>query len=224
VPKAPYKHPSVFVACPYTPKKRFDAFRNALKGIPLEFHFADSAIRTRHVLDRIRRGITLTDYSLFDITDWNANVTLELGLAEGLNKDYYILFRPGHGRNEPPSDVQGIQRFQYRSLQGFSDDCLTHQLNQHLVKRLTHPRWIYDNLSGQNREKAFIVAMRVLAHFKNYKWLNRGDLGELAAGSYLREKALVSLLDLLRSRRLIAGRSEGRRWKSGRKLYKNVQF
>ena len=128
---------------PYTPKQRFDDFRTALRGIPLEFHFADSAIRTRHVLDRIRRGIIQTDYSLFDITDWNANVTLELGLAEGLNKDHYILFRPSGKKTQPPSDVQGIQRFQYRKLEGFSDDCLTYQVNEHLVKKLTHPRWVY---------------------------------------------------------------------------------
>ena len=92
--KAPYKHSSVFVACPYTPKAQFKAFRKALRTVPLEFHYADSQIKTRHVLDRIRRGIVRTDFSLFDISGWNANVTLELGLAEGLNKDYYILFRP----------------------------------------------------------------------------------------------------------------------------------
>ena len=225
MPKAPYKHPSVFVACPYTPKQRFDALRAALKRVPLEFHFADSAIRTRHVLERVRRGIVQTDFSLFDITDWNANVTLELGLAEGLNKDYYILFRPGRNtKTQPPSDVQGLQRFQYRDFDGFSDECLTYQLNQQLVKKLTHPRWIYDNLSGPKRDKAFVVTMRMLAYFKDHRWLNRKDLDDVAAGSYLRTNALKDLLHLLRSRRLITGRLEGRRWKAGRKLYKGVQF
>lgn len=76
--KAPFKHPSVFVACPYTPVATFQFFRKALERVPLEFHYADSAIRTAHVLERIRQGIVRCDYSLFDITDWNANVTLEL--------------------------------------------------------------------------------------------------------------------------------------------------
>ena len=104
---APYKHPSVFVGCPYRPKKAFEKLREVLDRLPIEFVYADSAIRTQQVMERIRRGITRTDYSLFDITGWNANVTLEVGMAEGLNKDYYILFRPGKGsRSEPPADLK----------------------------------------------------------------------------------------------------------------------
>jgi len=115
--KAPFKHPSVFVACPYTPAATFKAFREALKRVPLEFHYADSAIKTTYVMERIRRGIVRCDFSMFDITDWNANVTLELGLAEGLNKDYYILFKPGRGKKaEPPSDIKGLQRIQYTNI------------------------------------------------------------------------------------------------------------
>lgn len=116
--RAPYKHPSVFVGCPYTPAAQFDAFKRALDKVPPEFHYADSSIRSRHVLERIRRGIVRTDYSLFDITGWNANVTLEVGLGEGLNKGYYILFRPGRGsRAEPPADLKGLQRINYKTLE-----------------------------------------------------------------------------------------------------------
>ena len=225
MPKAPYKHPSVFIGCPYTPKARFKSFREALDRVPLEFHFADSSIRTRHVLDRIRSGIVRTDYSLFDITDWNANVTLEVGLAEGLNHPYYVLFRPGRAeRIAPPANLQGIQRFQYTSADGFSEECLTYQLNQQLVRKLTHPRFIYDQLSGPNREKAFVVAMRMLAHFKRHQSLRRTDLKTLAAGSYLRGDAIQELVDLLRSRQLLRGRSDGQRWVAGRNIYKNVSF
>ena len=39
------------------------------------------------------------------------DVTLEVGLAEGLNQDYYILFRLGRGgKKEPPADLRGVQR------------------------------------------------------------------------------------------------------------------
>jgi len=31
------------------------------------------------------------DYCIFDISTWNPNVALEIGLAEGLGVDYYIL-------------------------------------------------------------------------------------------------------------------------------------
>ena len=183
--KAPYKHPTVFVGCPYTPKSQYQAFRKSLRSVPLEFLYADTAIRTKHVLERIRAGIVKSDFCLFDITGWNANVTLEVGLAEGLNKPYYILFRPGRGaRKEPPSDLKGIQRFQYSKVDGFSEECLTQQLNFALVKGLTHPRHIWDRLSGNLRDKQFLFAMRVLAHFKSHKMLRRRELGPMASGSY----------------------------------------
>lgn len=223
--RAPFKHPSVFVACPYTPEATFRGFRDALRRVPLEFHYADSAIRTAHVLERIRRGIVRCDYSMFDITDWNANVTLELGLAEGLNKDYYILFKPGRGRKaEAPSDIKGLQRIQYTQIGGFGEDCLEYQLNHQLVRRLTHPRYVYDQLSGANREKAFMVAMRMLAHFKEHQQLHRRDLQSLVAGSYLRDDAVEELIGVLRDRGLLAGRGDGQKWKAGRSLYKRVAF
>jgi hypothetical protein len=116
---APFKHPSVFVGCPHTPKKAFEKPRACLERLPIEFVYADSSIRTQQVMERRRRGISRTDFSLFDITGWNANVTLEVGMAEGLNKDYYILFRPGKGsKSEPPADLKGLQRFQYKKLDG----------------------------------------------------------------------------------------------------------
>ena len=223
--KAPYKHPSVFVACPYVPKAQFQTFRAALRRVPLEFHYADSSIKTQYVMDRIRRGIIRTDFSLFDITNWNANVTLELGLAEGLSKNYYILFKPGRkAKSEPPSDIKGLQRFQYKRVDGFDEDCLTFQLNHQLVKRLAHPRYIYDHLTEPNRDKTFVVAMRILAHFKNHKVLYGKDLQTLARGSYLRASAKKELLQLLRSRQLIKGKPDGNKWTPARALYKNVSF
>jgi hypothetical protein len=63
VPKAPYKHPSVFVGCSYKPKKVFDKLRQALGRNPLEFVDADNSISTHHVLERVRRGVTRTSPS-----------------------------------------------------------------------------------------------------------------------------------------------------------------
>ncbi len=221
--KAPYKHPSVFVGCPYKPKKTFERLRQVLGHIPLEFVYADSSISTQHVLERIRRGITRTDYSLFDITGWNPNVTLEVGLAEGLNKPYYILFRPGRGaQQEPPADLKGVQRFQYKNLEAVAPDSLAWQLTHQLVRTLTHPRYIYDELSGDDRDKMFFVAMRILAYFKTYKILLRKDLKKMARGTWLREQALEDILRILKDRGLIKGRLDGQRWRPGRELYKRV--
>jgi len=193
--------------------------------MPIEFLYADSSIKSKHVLDRIRAGIVRADYCVFDITDWNANVTLEVGLAEGLNKPYYVLFKPGRGaKKEPPSDLKGIQRFQYTKVDGFSEDCLTYQFAFELVKKLTHPRYVWDQLSGPLREKQFMFAMRVLAHFKNYKVLRRRDLSPMAKGSYLREDARDEVLEILHGRQLIKGRLDGQKWQSGKNLYRDVKL
>lgn len=223
--RAPYKHPTVFVGCPYSPQATYDALRKALQRVPIEFLYSDSSIKTKHVLDRIRAGIVRADFCLFDITEWNANVTLELGLAEGLNVDYYVVFKPGRGsKKEPPSDLKGVQRFQYSTVHGFDSNSLMYQLNMHLVQKYTHPRYIWDQLSGALREKQFCFAMQVLAHFKTYKVLKRRDLTPMAQGSYLRDDARDEILKLLHHRGLIKGKLDGQQWTAGSNLYKNVTF
>ncbi len=222
-----YKHPTVFVGCPYRPVKKFEAFRQLLETIPLEFIYADSSISTVHVLEKVRRGINNSDYCLFDITNWNANVTLEVGMAEGLNLDYYILFKPGYGKKKkPPVDLEGFQHFEYRSLDSFKSDSLASLLLDHLVKPLTHPRWIYDRLSGVGleRDKKFRVAMRILSHFKKYKLLYRKDLlARVVRGSWLREESVEEILSLLKERDLIKGRLDGQKWASKRNLYWGIK-
>lgn len=222
--KSPYKHPTAFVGCPYSPKASYEALKKALQRVPIEFIYADSSIKTKHVLDRIRAGIVRADFCLFDITDWNANVTLELGLAEGLNKDYYVAFKPGRGpRKEPPSDLKGLQRFQYSSVQGFAAESLTYQLNMKLVQKCTHPRYVWDRLSGPQRDKQFCVAMAVLAHFKTYNVLKRKDVVPmLTHGSFLRDDAINEVFNVLHQRKLITGRLNGDQWGAGKDLYKHV--
>ena len=60
-------------------------------------------------------------FSLFDITLWNPNVALELGIAYGLRLDYYILFDPTKGNPDVLSDVRGIDRIQYTSFKDLKD-------------------------------------------------------------------------------------------------------
>ncbi len=222
--KAPYKHPTVFVGAPFSPAPQFAALKKALEKVPLEFIFADSSIKTEHLLQRVREGITRADYSLFDITGWNANVTLELGLAEGLNERYYVLYKSGKGTQaEPPADLRGIQRISYKVHAGMKQTSLEYQLDDVLVRTLTHPRYIYDHLYSEDRMKKFMFAMRVLAYFRHYKVLRKLDLTHLKSGSYLRAPAVREVMALLKSRALITGRLDGQQWRSGRNLYKGIQ-
>ena len=109
----------VFVACPYLlfPLDDYKAiFSKTAKAYDVAFKFADEQITNQHILTKVTNYIRDHDFSIFDITGWNPNVALELGIAVGLGKKYFILF---NGRLDPnkdaPSDIKGIDRIQYGS-------------------------------------------------------------------------------------------------------------
>ncbi len=110
---------SVFVACPYAlfPLQDYkNVFTNVRKTFPVEFVFADEQITNVHIMEKITNYILDSDFSLFDVTGWNPNVTLELGIAVGLRRQYYILFNPHlHKADDAPADIRGIDRLQYTS-------------------------------------------------------------------------------------------------------------
>ena len=107
---------TIFVAYPY----RFSHadYRGAFKAVEEEFEnvrfvYADEQITNKHILDKIRLLMSAASLSLFDITTWNANVSLELGIAIGSGLDYYILFNPTIEAESVPADLGGIDRIQY---------------------------------------------------------------------------------------------------------------
>jgi hypothetical protein len=53
------------------------------------------------------------EFSIFDITTWNPNVALELGIAVGAEVDYYIAFNSTIEQEGVPADVGGIDRLEY---------------------------------------------------------------------------------------------------------------
>lgn len=112
---------SVFVACPYTlyPLDDFKAvFTGLEREYPVKFRFADEQITSQHILDKIEGYIRDSDFSLFDVTGWNANVALELGIAVGAQRQYFILFNPKlETRGDVPTDIRGKDRIQYESNQ-----------------------------------------------------------------------------------------------------------
>ena len=111
----------VFVAYPYTLFKKSEyrrVYNNAGREYGVKFIFADERITDMHILDTIRRYITsLADFSIFDISGWNSNVTLELGVAYGAGANCYICYNPSHNaHNEVPSNIRGIDRIQYQDF------------------------------------------------------------------------------------------------------------
>jgi hypothetical protein len=107
----------IFVAYPYS----FDKadYRGAFEGVAeeygVQFTYADERITNKQILDKIVEMIEEADFSIFDVTTWNPNVALELGVAIGAELDYYILFNSKIAEGDVPSDLGGLDRIQYTS-------------------------------------------------------------------------------------------------------------
>ncbi len=215
--KARYKLPSVFVGCPYGGKFPFAAFKAALDRLPFRWYYADTHLSTKHLLGILTSYIKAVDYCIFDISTWNPNVALELGLAEGLKVQYYILLNRKLSKGVP-ADIQGLQRIEYEETSGFRPECLLPNIVRYLVKTHTHPKNIFNDLDADNREAKFYFALSVLAHLRDNKRLTHDDTSRLVRGTYLRKSARAEVLDTLVSLDLISS------WENrgGARLKKNL--
>ncbi len=76
---------SIFVAYPYEFSK--DDYRGAFNEVAeeyeVEFTYADEQITSQQILEKVTRMIKESGFAIFDITNWNPNVALELGIATG---------------------------------------------------------------------------------------------------------------------------------------------
>ncbi len=118
---------TVFVGYPYRiPAEDYrPVFQSVGEEYDVTFVFADAELTNKHILEKIAEMISATDFSLFDITYWNPNVALELGIAYGRGLDYYILFDPTKEAADVLSDLRGIDRIEYQTYA---------QLRQELAK------------------------------------------------------------------------------------------
>ena len=119
--RPPRRTRQVFVAYPYGVFDRADyraVFTGLGRAYDVKFIFADERITNLQVVEKIRVGIQQSDFSLFDVSTWNANVAFELGMAYEMDGvDWYICFNPEkNGRDEVPSNIRGIDRLEYRNF------------------------------------------------------------------------------------------------------------
>jgi hypothetical protein len=168
-------------------------------------------------LDLLTTYVKAVDYCIFDISLWNPNVALELGLAEGLGQDYYIFVNKKQSK-DVPSDLKGIQRVDYGSPKGFKEDSLFVNIARYLVKEQTHPRRVWDKLSSPNRDKKFYLALMILAHFRDNQRLKALEI-ELSRGLYLKKDARNEVMDVLEDRGLISARDSSLGAKLKKRLY-----
>ena len=215
--KAPFLVPSVFVGCPYSGKFKFAEFKSTLGRLPFVCYYADTHLKTKQLLSVLTTYIKAVDFCLFDLSFWNPNVALELGLAEGLGRDYYILVNHKQSR-DVPSDIKGLQRIEYGAVKGYGEGDLLPLLARYLVKGQTHPRRIWDKLSAPNRDKKFYFALSVLSHFRDNERFKPEDLSRLSKGLWLRNEVEEEVLDILQAEGLISSP----RTKHGAKLLKRL--
>ena len=215
--KAAFLLPTVFVGCPYGGRFKFTEFKATLDRLPFDWYYADTGLKTRQLLSILTTYIKAADFCLFDLSYWNPNVALELGLAEGLGQDYYILVNHEQSK-DVPSDIKGLQRIEYSSVKGFDDADLAPLLTRYLVKEQTHPKRIWERLSTPNRNKKFYFALSVLSHFRDNRRLTPDDRTRLSKGLYLRDDVETEVLNLLQDQGLISSP----RTKKGAKLIKRL--
>lgn len=74
-------------------------------------------------MQKIANQIKESEFGIYDITGWNPNVTLELGLALGMAERVYVALNPKETEmDDLPSDLKGMDRLQYESYSDFQDE------------------------------------------------------------------------------------------------------
>jgi hypothetical protein len=195
--------PSVFVGHPFAGRFPVKKFRAIFRGLPFHVIYGNTDLQTRHLLAIMKGNIVKSDYSIFDLSNWNPNVALELGLAEGLKKKpgkgYYILLNTRRS-GDVPSDIRGIQRLEYTSYDFKRDVGLGDQLVTYILSREYWVRKIWRAIpdSGKGGKKR-LLALRVLAHFRDHEKLTPDNLKSLVRGTRLRQGDRDEVVDTLKA-------------------------
>lgn len=115
----------VFVAYSYRLYPKADyrkVYKELEEKFDVTFIFADEKITNMHIMKKIETFIRGSDFSIFDISGWNPNVTLELGFAMAATEQWYIAIDPSKTEiKEVPSDLRGLDRIEYSSYTELGD-------------------------------------------------------------------------------------------------------
>jgi len=111
----------IFVAYPWALYEDRAGYKRAYttmeRALNVKFVFAERRVSTGTVLQKIMEMIETAAFGIYDVSQWNANVTLEYGVALGLGNPAFIAFNPDKtDLADVPSDVRGYDRLQYRDL------------------------------------------------------------------------------------------------------------
>lgn len=113
-----------FVAYDFNMKDKenfVNAIKTAFGGTQLNGYYADLEIQAngQHILKKIEDMIIGTNFGIYDLSTGNLNVYLELGIARGAKKRFYIILKKG---TPIPADLQGIDRIEYDNYKSLTEE------------------------------------------------------------------------------------------------------
>ena len=196
------RFPNVFVGHPFANRFPTEEIQKNIQELPFKVVYGNTDLQTEHLLDVMRANVTKADFSIFDLSDCNPNVALELGLAQGLRKTpgkpYYILLNTRRSANVP-SDIQGIQRLEYTSYDYKPAAGLGDQLITYVVSKQYWVKKIWNEIPGAGKgTKKRQMAIRILAHMRDHAQLTPDNLQTIARGTRLRKADLDEVVEVLR--------------------------
>jgi len=172
----------------------------------------------------MKNNIRKSDFSMFDLSDWNPNVALELGIAEGLKKNpgknYYILLNTRRSK-EVPSDIRGLQRLEYTSYDYKKEVGLGDILVNYILMKEYWIKEINKGVSGKRyADRKLLLALKILAHLRDHEKLTLDNLKSLVRGTRLRQENRDETLNVLSRLRLIKGKRNSQVYMRGRNIFK----
>ena len=217
------RFPSVFVGHPFAGRFAVKKFRRILQELPFKVIYGNTDLQTQHLLSIMKSNIGKSDFSIFDLSDWNPNVALELGISEGLKhrpgKDYYILLNTKRSR-EVPADIRGIQRIEYTSYDFKRQAGLGDQLVQYILAKEYWIKRVWKDIPVAGKgEKKRLLALRILSHLRDYEKLTSENLVSLSKGSRLRKGDSQEVINVLRKHKLLRKLRNATAYKRGRQLF-----
>lgn len=216
--------PNVFVGHPFAGRFPVKKFRQIFRELPFNVIYGNTDLQTRHLLQIMKSNIARADYSILDLSNWNPNVALELGLAEGLKrrpgKEYYILLNTRRS-SEVPSDIRGIQRLEYTSYDYKAGAGIGDQLISFILSKEYWVKRVWKHIpDGPKAAKKRLMSLRILAHFRDHERLTSENLRSLARGTHLREDDRAEVLKALSKHKLVRKAPRGNVYTRHRKIYR----
>lgn len=139
--------------------------------------------RNKQLYEKIVSGIQKSDVFIADVTNANANVMIELGIAIQLNKNVIIV--TGQGVNRLPFDIQGFKTDEYGNAENLIS-IIKDQLSIYLeIKKQNFNKYFPENYSsikgGNLTANNAVIQIKLSKPIKNlrlrleYKFINVSD-------------------------------------------------